>query len=87
MRRYWNEPEFETITELSAIASAAGIGMVELSIAWVLANPAVTSPIIGASKPEQLGAALAALEIDLDDETLARVDELTKPYRLVELVL
>ena len=49
-----------------------------VALAWVLAKPWVTAPIIGASKPHHLGDALAALELKLDAATLARLEE---PYR------
>ncbi len=52
-----------------------------LAVAWVLAHPAVTSPIIGASRPEQLDATLAAVDTTLDDDLLHRLNELTAPYR------
>lgn len=82
--RYWHDQQFDTVAALKRVATGAGVGMVELSIAWVLANPVVTSPIVGASKPEQLDAAVAALDLDLDDDTLARLDELTRSYRQAE---
>ena len=80
-QRYWQDPFFDTVDEVKVLAADAGIGMVELAVAWVLANPVVTSPIIGASRPEQLDAAVGALDITLDDELLARLDELTREYR------
>ena len=79
--RYWQDREFATVEELRRIAAEADIGMVQLAIAWVLANPVVTSPIIGASKPEQLDASLAALDTKLTDDLKARLDELTADYR------
>ena len=59
-QRYWHDREFETVEALGQMADEAGVSLVTLSVAWVLANPAVTAPIIGASKPEQLDASLAA---------------------------
>ena len=49
-----------------------------VALAWVLSKPFVTSPIIGASKPHHLDDALAALELKLDEKTIARLEE---PYR------
>jgi aryl-alcohol dehydrogenase-like predicted oxidoreductase len=48
----------------------------------VLANPAVTSPIIGASRPDQLDASLGALGYALDSDLKSRLDDLTHEYRL-----
>jgi 1-deoxyxylulose-5-phosphate synthase len=52
-----------------------------LSVAWVLANPAITAPIVGASRPEQLSPALAAVDAPLPPDLKARLDELTVEYR------
>jgi aryl-alcohol dehydrogenase (NADP+) len=80
--RYWHEREFDTVEQLAGIAADAGLAMVTLAVAWVLANPAVTAPIIGASRPDQLDASLAAAGVTLDPELLSRLDELTRPYRM-----
>ena len=47
-----------------------------LGLAWLLAQPAVTAPIIGPRTPEQFDVALSALDVDLDTQTLARLDEI-----------
>ncbi|HEX3923813.1 MAG TPA: aldo/keto reductase [Streptosporangiaceae bacterium] len=80
--RYWHDREFETVEALGQMADEAGVSLVTLSVAWVLANPAVTAPIIGASKPEQLDASLAAAEYALDDDLKRRLDERTREYRM-----
>jgi aryl-alcohol dehydrogenase-like predicted oxidoreductase len=80
--RYWHDREFETVEALGQMADEAGVSLVTLSVAWVLANPAVTAPIIGASRPEQLDASLAAAEYALDDELKRRLDERTHEYRM-----
>jgi 1-deoxyxylulose-5-phosphate synthase len=80
--RYWHEREFDTVDALRAIADKAGVSLVTLSVAWVLANKAITAPIVGASSPEQLDASLAAAEFALDDELKRELDELTAGYRL-----
>jgi len=80
--RYWHEEQFDTVTKLSAIADREGIPLVTLSVAWVLANPIVTAPIIGASKPEQLEASLAASSYEMVPELKAELDELTSHYRM-----
>ena len=59
-----------------------GVSLVTLSVAWVLANKAITAPIIGASRPEQLGPSLAAAEYALDADLKRQLDELTHEYRM-----
>ena len=80
--RYWNERAFETVESLRKLADQAGVSLVTLSVAWVLANKAITAPIIGASRPEQLGASIAAAEYALDPDLKRQMDELTHEYRL-----
>jgi aryl-alcohol dehydrogenase (NADP+) len=82
--RYWHEKEFDTIEALAKVADEAGIKMTTLSVAWVLANPAVTAPIIGASRPEQLADSLAAVETPLSGELKAKLDEITHGWRAVD---
>ena len=55
--------------------------MAELAVAWVLANPVITSPILGASRPEQLADAVRAADAPLNADLEARLDELTIEYR------
>jgi len=80
--RYWNERAFETVGALRKLADQAGTSLVTLSVAWVLASKAVTAPIIGASRPEQLDASLAAAEYKLDPDLKRQMDGLTYEYRL-----
>src|SRR6516162_6366453 len=75
--RYWNERAFDTVEALRKLADQAGIGLVTLSVAWVLAGEAVTAPIIGASRPEQLDDSLAAAGYALDPDLKRQMDELT----------
>jgi aryl-alcohol dehydrogenase (NADP+) len=79
--RYWHEREFATVEQLRSIAAEAGLELVTLAIAWVLANPVVTAPIVGASRPEQLGPALAAAGVRLAPDLKRRLDVLTAEYR------
>ncbi len=79
--RYWQENIFRSVQELQGIASRAGIPLLTLSVAWVLSNATITSPIIGASKPEQLDATLAALDVTLGAELLAELDKATRQFR------
>jgi aryl-alcohol dehydrogenase-like predicted oxidoreductase len=81
-QRYWHEREFDTVEQLQAVSKEAGLPLVTLSIAWVLAQQAITAPIIGASRPDQLDASLAAAETTLEPELLERLDELTLDYRM-----
>jgi len=79
--RYWHEREFATVEELRPLAAAAGMSMAQMAVAWVLAHPAITAPIIGASGPDQLDDVLAAADKGLPADLKARLDEMTREYR------
>ena len=79
--RYWHEREFATVEALRPLARDAGLSPAQLALAWTLAEPAITAPIVGASRPEQLDDAIAAVEKPLDAALKARLDELTVEYR------
>src|ERR1039457_2375582 len=80
--RYWHDREFDTVDAPRELPAQAGVNLVPLSVPWLLANEAVTAPIIGASRPGQLDSSLAAAELVLDDDLKARLDDLTHEYRM-----
>ncbi|HEY1739808.1 MAG TPA: aldo/keto reductase [Acidimicrobiia bacterium] len=79
--RYWHDNVFDTVDKLAALAGEAGTPLPTLAIAWTLRNPAITSPIVGASRPDQLDATVAGATYELDDDLGARLDDLTAEYR------
>jgi aryl-alcohol dehydrogenase-like predicted oxidoreductase len=70
--------DYEIAERVRVTAEKLGVSRAALAVAWTLANPAVTAPIIGASKPHHLGDAVKALDIKLDDATKKYLEE---PYR------
>jgi aryl-alcohol dehydrogenase-like predicted oxidoreductase len=79
--RYWREREFQTIDQLSAIAKEAGQPLPTLSIAWIMANPVITSVILGASRSDQLKDTIAASDYVLTPDLKSKLDDLTVEYR------
>lgn len=79
--RYWHDNVFDTVDELVKIASDAGIPLPTLAVAWTLQHPAITAPIVGASRPEQLDATLAAVDVTLEPDLVARLNDVTAEYR------
>ena len=71
--------KFTLVEQLNDLASDAGLSLIELSLAFVLAHPAVTSAIIGPRTMEQLESQLGAASARLDAEVLDRIDELAPP--------
>lgn len=72
------DTDHEIAERVRVTAEKLGVSRAAVAIAWTLANPVVTSPIIGASKARHLPDALKALEIKFDDETKKYLEE---PYR------
>jgi 1-deoxyxylulose-5-phosphate synthase len=80
--QYWHEREFATVDALRPLAALAGMSGAQMAVAWVLSNPAITSPIIGASRPDQLDDVLAAADKGFPAELKSRLDDLTNDYRM-----
>ena len=79
--RYWHAREFDTVEALRPLADEAGMPLARLAVAWMLAEPAITAPIVGASRPDQLDDLLAAPEKPIDALLKSRLDEITREYR------
>ena len=79
--RYWQDQMFATLEALRGIAAEADMTVAKLAIAWQFTRPTITSPIIGASKPEQLVDAVNAVRTPLSAELTQRLDVLTHEYR------
>lgn len=84
--RYWHERELEAVEDIRLVADEAGLPMAQMALGWVLTNPVVTAPIIGASRPDQLRDLLAALDQRLPDDVKERLDDITEEYRMGDAV-
>lgn len=82
--RYWHDTEFEAVDALKAVAESVGTPLTTLAVAWVLNQPDITAPIIGASRPDQLEAVLAATEVDFTQELSDRMEDAAAAFRLTE---
>jgi len=72
------ERAYDAIDVMREIAKARGVSVAQIALAWLLHQPAVTSVIIGAKKPEQLADNIGATRVALDAGELARLDEVSK---------
>ena len=75
-----NEADQAVIDSLERAAAETGIPPARMALAWLLHKPAVVAPIVGISKPGQLGDALAALELRLPEELIARLEAPYQPH-------
>jgi len=77
-KMYYQPSDFTVVDRLTEIASKRGVPNAQVALAWVLAQPGVTAPIIGASKMHHLDDAIAGLKLKLDE---AELQALSEPYR------
>jgi aryl-alcohol dehydrogenase-like predicted oxidoreductase len=80
---YYQPQDFEIVDRVTAIAKKYGKPNAQVALAWMLTKPAITSPIIGASKPHHLEDAAAALTLKLDAEDIKTLEEPYKPKRVM----
>ena len=73
--RFMNDEVLTQVQKLKPIADDLGITMAQLAVAWVLANQNVAGAIIGASRPEQVVDNAKAVDVTLDADVLAAIDE------------
>jgi aryl-alcohol dehydrogenase-like predicted oxidoreductase len=80
---YYRESDFTVVDRVTEIAKQRGVTNAQVALAWMLAKPVVSSPIIGASKPYQLEDALGALELKLTDDEVKRLEEPYEPHPIL----
>lgn len=79
---YTSDSDFDIIKRLSVVAAERKVSDAQVALAWLLSKPAVTAPIIGASKPGHLEDAVEALSLKLTDEEISRLEELYEPHQV-----
>ena len=65
------------------VAEARGVKPAQVALAWVMAKPGISSPIVGASKPYQLEEALGALDLHLSGDEIKRLEEPYEPHPIL----
>lgn len=66
--RYWHEAQLQAVRELEMALAPRNRNIIQVAVAWVLAQPGITCAIVGATRPEQLNDSLAAVNLRLDAE-------------------
>lgn len=82
MSNFMNDPVLEAVQRLMPVADKAGCSLAQLAIAWVLAQPGITSAIVGASRPEQLRETAAAADLRIDPALLAEAAAILEGVRV-----
>jgi aryl-alcohol dehydrogenase (NADP+) len=74
------EADRQVIDRVGEVAAARGVPRAQVALAWLLAKPGVTAPIVGATKPEHLSDAVAALDVDLSGDEIKALEEPYVPH-------
>jgi len=82
-RLYYNDSDFKVVDRVSEIAAKRGVPHAQVALAWLLAQPGVTSPIVGASKPNHLDDAIAATELKLSEDEIKALKEPYTPHAVL----
>jgi aryl-alcohol dehydrogenase (NADP+) len=82
-KKYYVDSDNAVVEAIGAVAKARGVSNAQVALAWILQQPGVTAPIIGASKPHHLEEAVAAVSLKLEGEELKA---LAAPYRPHEIL-
>jgi 1-deoxyxylulose-5-phosphate synthase len=80
-RRFDHDSDRPIVEAVQQVAEARGIPMAHIALAWVLKNPVVTAPVVGATKPHHLPDAVAALDVHLTDDEIQTVEEPYGPHQ------
>jgi aryl-alcohol dehydrogenase (NADP+) len=79
-KMYYAEADFTIAARVEELAARRGVKPAQIALAWLLAQPGVTAPIVGASRLEQLDQAVAALDIALDADERKFLEEAYVPH-------
>jgi len=77
---YTHDVDFAVVERAAAVARARGVPTAQVALAWLLQKQGVTSPIVGATKPEHLDDAIAAEQLSLDRDEISRLEEPYVPH-------
>jgi aryl-alcohol dehydrogenase-like predicted oxidoreductase len=79
-RLYARDDDFALAKRVEELAQTRGLPSAQVALAWVLGKPAVTAPIIGATKPGHIEDAVAALDVSLSEDEIRKLEEPYQPH-------
>jgi aryl-alcohol dehydrogenase-like predicted oxidoreductase len=79
----YSDADFDVVDAVRAVASERGLPPAQVALAWLLGRPAVAAPIVGATRLGHLEDAVAAVEVTLTDEEVARLGAPYRPHRIL----
>jgi 1-deoxyxylulose-5-phosphate synthase len=82
-RLYYQESDYRVVDRVTDLAKKRGISNAQIALAWMLHKPAITSPIIGVTKPHHLEEAVKALDVHLSDDEIKYLEEPYQPHAVL----
>jgi 1-deoxyxylulose-5-phosphate synthase len=79
---YKPDVDFAVVDRAAEVAAERGVSTAQVALAWLLHKPGVTAPIVGATKAEHVDDALAAAQLALSDDEIARLEEPYVPHAI-----
>jgi aryl-alcohol dehydrogenase-like predicted oxidoreductase len=80
IEKYMSDDALAAIQKLKPLAQSLGLTMAQFGLAWVLANPNVSSAIVGASRPEQITDNVKAVGVEIPNEIMTQVDQILEGF-------
>jgi aryl-alcohol dehydrogenase (NADP+) len=80
---YYQDADYTVVDRVTQVAAKRGVPNAQVALAWLLQQPGVTAPIIGASKPHHLDDALAAVNLKLEPEEMKALEEPYQPHPIL----
>jgi aryl-alcohol dehydrogenase-like predicted oxidoreductase len=79
----YDESDFDVVDAVHEVAGERGLPPAQIALAWLLGKPAVSAPIVGATKHAHVDDAVAAVEVTLSDDEVARLEAPYRPHRVL----
>lgn len=79
----YEDADFDVVDVVRAVADERGVPPAQIALAWLLGKPAVTAPIVGATKESHLDDAIAAVELTLSEDEVARLEAPYRPHAIL----
>ncbi len=83
-KRLYSDEDLKTVLRVSKVAEARRVPMAQVALAWMLSKPVITAPIVGATRPEHLDDAAAALSLHLSEDEIQQLEEGYQPHPVLE---
>jgi aryl-alcohol dehydrogenase (NADP+) len=80
---YYQPSDFDVVDRITQVARARGVSNAQIALAWILQQPGITAPVVGASKMQHLEDAVAAAQLRLDEAELKALEEPYQPHRVL----